>query len=162
MNRRIVAMVISLAMIASFGTGCIGRSALGKQLFTWNLEVNQERWPREGIFFGLYALGVYPLAGLVDILVINSIEFWTGTNPISNESSLSPIAYKEFKTDDGTHVTMIHRTDDSIDVTLVAQTGEKHFITLTRTEDGVRAVDAHGAVLVDPSDARMTAVQGIM
>ena len=162
MNHRIIATLLSLVMVASFSTACIGRGALGKKLAKWNLEVNEERWNREIIFFGLYMFGVYPLAGVADILVINSIEFWTGTNPISQESSISPISYKEFKTDDGTQVTMIHQADDSIDVTLMAADGQRRFMTLTRSEEGIRAVDENGTTIVDPNDYRMLAVQGVM
>jgi hypothetical protein len=35
------------------------------------------------VFLGMVILPVYELATLADVLVLNSIEFWTGNNPVT-------------------------------------------------------------------------------
>ena len=55
-------------------------SALNK----WNLKVVKNRWAREGVFILLTP--VAGLTGMIDLLVLNSVEFWTGTNPYTKKS----------------------------------------------------------------------------
>ena len=62
----------------------MGQMGMTKGLNKWNLKVVKNRWGREGMF-----LLLTPVAGLttmIDLLVINSIEFWTGTNPYTKKS----------------------------------------------------------------------------
>ena len=152
MNRRFIALLASLIMLASIGTGCIGRFALSGKVRAFNLEATEDRWGREILFVCLYVIPVYPFAGTIDIIIVNSIEFWTGTNPIDNGPSVTPVALNEWTTDEGTQITMIHRGDDSIDVSLISIDGEERFLNLKRSENGVVASDASGEVLADSTD----------
>ncbi|GAW85260.1 conserved hypothetical protein [Bathymodiolus platifrons methanotrophic gill symbiont] len=79
---KIVLLSFSLTVL----TGCMGQMGLTKDLNKWNMEVTKDRWGREGIFLGLHLLGVSPIAALVDLVGINAIEFWTGTNPYTGKS----------------------------------------------------------------------------
>ena len=72
-------------------TGCMGRNGLVKKALKWNLTTTEHRWGREGIFVGMFVIPVYPLFMLADILVLNSIEFWSGKNPINGKSPLVDI-----------------------------------------------------------------------
>ena len=70
---------------------------------SYNLTLNEQRiilacaakldgrkpMPREAVFVGLYVIPVYPFCAFVDLFVINSIEFWSGENPISGEPALT-------------------------------------------------------------------------
>lgn len=152
MNRRFIALLASLALLATVSTGCIGRFALSGKVRAFNLETTDDRWGRELLFVVLYVIPVYPFAGAIDIIIINSIEFWTGTNPIDGGDSVTPVAMNETTTDDGTQVTMIHRGDDSIDVTLISIDGEERFLNLKRTEQGVIASGDDGEVLASSTD----------
>jgi hypothetical protein len=42
------------------------------------------RYGREGLF--LLLSPVYGIASIVDLFIVNAVEFWTGTNPISGKS----------------------------------------------------------------------------
>lgn len=84
MTRKVVA-VIALAMSLS---GCMGRNALSGKALRFNLTTAEGRWTREGLFFGMIVIPVYPIFKLVDLLLFNSIEFWTGTNPLNGKSAL--------------------------------------------------------------------------
>ncbi len=152
MKSRLSMLAIAMLLIVSMLTGCIGNFGLSGKVRKFNLETSQSRWGREIVFVCLYVIPVYPIAGFLDILVFNSIEFWSGTNPIDGSASVTPIANHEWTTEDGTQVTMQGLPDDSIDVTLVRPNGEKDFFNLTRTEDGVTARDASGNVIVSAAD----------
>lgn len=50
--------------------------------------MTEHRWGREGVFIGLHLIWVYRIATICDLLVFNSIEFWSGENPINGKSAL--------------------------------------------------------------------------
>lgn len=75
------ATVIALGGSMLF-TSCIGRFALTNKVLSWNNQVGS-KFVNELVFIAFWILPVYEVTGLADILVINSIEFWSGKNPLS-------------------------------------------------------------------------------
>ena len=69
----------------------MGTGGLTGKVKKFNLEVTEHRWGREGTFLALHILWVYRVCTLLDLLVFNSIEFWTGENPINGKSPLVDI-----------------------------------------------------------------------
>lgn len=63
-------------------TACYGPFSLTKKLHKWNGEVGG-KWVNEGVFLGLVILPVYTFAALGDAVIFNSVEFWTGKNPVT-------------------------------------------------------------------------------
>jgi len=82
------ANVLKVAIVAGLGltslTGCMGQMATTGLVSKFNLEIVDNRYGREGMF--LLLSPVYGIAGAADLFVINAIEFWTGTNPLSGKS----------------------------------------------------------------------------
>lgn len=64
-------------------TGCYGKFALSKKVYDWNGSLGN-KWVVELVFLVLGAVQVYTIAGIVDALVLNLIEFWTGANPLAS------------------------------------------------------------------------------
>jgi len=62
--------------------GCYGPFNLTKNLHKWNGQLSQNRWVVEGVFLGLTVLPVYEFSALGDAIIFNSVQFWTGKNPI--------------------------------------------------------------------------------
>ena len=150
MRTRFIALTMALAMVASMSTACIGKFALVGKVRKFNLDFNPGRWERELLFFAFYVIPVYPFSGTIDLLIINSIEFWTGTNPLSNEPSVTPVSARTFTTDDGTQVTMTRGADaDTLDVVLLTPAGETRNLELVRTDTGVIVKDEQGKEIVD-------------
>lgn len=152
MNRRLIALMASLVLLVTMGTGCIGRFALSGKVRTFNMEATENRWAREILFICLYVIPVYPFAGAIDMIIVNSVEFWTGTNPIDGGDSVTPISQTEWTTEEGTQITMVHRPDDTIDVTMISIEGEERFLNLKRTDSGVIASNGSGEVLANSMD----------
>ena len=74
---------LALAGALALGcTGCLGTNQTFEGLRDWNTEVTDNEWANEGIFLGLNIIPVYPFAYLADVIVFNSIEFWTDENPM--------------------------------------------------------------------------------
>lgn len=65
-----------------FFTSCIGSFSLTNRVLAWNKQVGN-KFVNELVFFAFWILPVYEVTGIADLLVINSIEFWSGNNPVS-------------------------------------------------------------------------------
>ncbi len=63
-------------------SSCIGSFALTNRVINWNKQVGS-KFVNELVFFAFWVLPVYEVTSLADLLVVNSIEFWSGNNPVS-------------------------------------------------------------------------------
>lgn len=61
---------------------CIGTFTLTNKLLTWNRQISN-KFVNELVFFAFWVLPVYEVSALADVIVLNSIEFWSGTNPVA-------------------------------------------------------------------------------
>lgn len=66
---------------------CIGSFCLTNKLLTWNNHVGS-KFVNELVFFAFWIIPVYEISGLADLLVLNTIEFWSGDNPVAEGSRL--------------------------------------------------------------------------
>lgn len=83
MKKRILNGALVAVLCASMltSTGCIGSFSLTNRLLGWNKTVGN-KFLNELVFFAFWVLPVYEVTGLADLLVLNSIEFWSGNNPV--------------------------------------------------------------------------------
>ena len=65
--------------------------ALNAKVRDFNLEVVQNRYGREAIYLGLNVIWIYRICTVLDLFIFNSIEFWSGTNPINGKNALADI-----------------------------------------------------------------------
>ena len=86
MSRRLrtCAVILALALATS---GCYGPFNLTRRLYQWNGQVGRDKWEREFLFVVLVWAPVYGIATLADAVVFNSMEFWTGKNPVDRPSA---------------------------------------------------------------------------
>ena len=61
---------------------CIGSVTLTNKLLSCNQQIGN-KFVNELVFFAFWILPVYEVSGLADIIVLNSIEFWSGSNPVA-------------------------------------------------------------------------------
>ena len=80
--KKMISLIIVLSLLAVSLTGCYGSFQLTRNLWKWNGTIG-EKWTNELVFLVLNIVPVYSVAALVDGIVINSIQFWTGKNPVS-------------------------------------------------------------------------------
>ncbi len=82
MKKIILAAAIAASTLPM--TACMGQMGLTQLAMGVNLKLVDNRFGRAGIY--ILAAPVYGITSFVDLLVINSIEFWTGKNPLTNKS----------------------------------------------------------------------------
>lgn len=72
-------MALALCLGSS---ACYGPFSLTRKLHKWNGEVGS-KWVNEAVFVGFVVLHVYTFAALGDAVIFNSVEFWSGKNPVN-------------------------------------------------------------------------------
>lgn len=63
-------------------TSCIGSFSTFHKLRDWNSSIGK-KFVNELVFLAFWIVPVYEVAVLADILVFNSVEFWSGNNPVA-------------------------------------------------------------------------------
>lgn len=79
-----VALVCTLCGALTLSS-CVGSFTLSNKLLSWNRQIGN-KFVNELVFFAFWVLPVYEISGLADVLVLNSIEFWSGNNPVAKGS----------------------------------------------------------------------------
>jgi Domain of unknown function (DUF3332) len=78
-NPRRGLLTLALAVLFCFA-GCLGPNHAVGHLYQWN-DSFENKWAKEGIF--IVALPAYAIFALGDNLIFNSVQWWSGNNPIS-------------------------------------------------------------------------------
>jgi Domain of unknown function (DUF3332) len=146
---------IAIAVIASFmsvTSACFGPFNLTRNIYHFNSgikgsgEVN-EKWMKEIVFFGMIVIPVYMFAALLDAFIFNSIQFWTGDNPVKATDAgsdgatrvvrLGRITVTMAESDRGT--TVIYERNGVVERRAVIET----------SATGYRLIDETGALLAE-------------
>jgi len=73
---------LACAAILFGATSCLGPNHAFNSVTNWNATVTNQDWANELIFLGLNIVPVYGVALFVDTLVLNTVDYWSGENPI--------------------------------------------------------------------------------
>ncbi len=113
--KKIILSAALAALLCSSMSSCMGRFALTRNLYAWNEQVSN-KFINEVLFVAFWILPVYEVCGLADLFVINTIEFWSGDNPLTAST-------KTVDTDHGRY--LVECDGKGYDITLES-TGEKY------------------------------------
>lgn len=141
-----------IALAALAGSGCFGKFAATNALYDWNVEVSDSKWLRWLVFLVLVILPVYGLFILADALVINTIEFFSGDNPVSGGHVKLPEGHTlaSSRTNDPNVIRHEHRKDGKlVQVVYVRRVGERQ----------MQILDAHGKLLARATLAEDGAIE---
>ncbi|MBZ4414959.1 DUF3332 domain-containing protein [Myxococcus sp. RHSTA-1-4] len=151
--------VLCAGFISMHATGCFGQFKLTQAIWKFNKNISGEKFVQWLMFLVLVIVPVYEIGALIDALIINSIEFWSGSNPVSSSVD---------GTDDGTRVVKLGPTD-TLRLSRDAESGVMR-LELDREgqepivryfeplEDGMVVRDEAGALLVQAREAADGAV----
>jgi hypothetical protein len=73
----VIPLVLSLA-------ACLGPNNAFNSLRNWNATVTDQDWLNEIIFLALNIIPVYGIFYLGDIVIFNTMDYWSGDNPIGD------------------------------------------------------------------------------
>jgi hypothetical protein len=80
MRRACIAVVLASTIAVS---GCIGSFSLTNKVYSWNEKATDSKYVNSGIMWVLAIVPVYWATILIDAVVLNTIEFYSGKNPIA-------------------------------------------------------------------------------
>jgi len=86
LRKRIVTAIV-VASFLTITTACYGPFNLTRNVYHWNSNIKgskevNEKWMKEFVFFGMIIIPVYMFSALLDAFIFNSIQFWSGDNPV--------------------------------------------------------------------------------
>jgi hypothetical protein len=84
--RVVVALAVMTGFLPLATAGCFGNFALTRKVYDYNKDVSSDKWVRWLVFLILNVIPVYGFATMFDALFANSIEFWTGENPVTADA----------------------------------------------------------------------------
>ena len=79
--KSILALVIATTLLSQL-QGCYGNFAMTRKLYQFNGTI-KDKYLRSLATFVMVACQVYTVVGVLDFAVFNTVQFWTGTNPVA-------------------------------------------------------------------------------
>ncbi len=167
-----VAVVCMLAGTLTLPS-CIGSFSLTNKLLAWNQKVSN-KFVNELVFIAFCIVPVYEVSALADLIVINSIEFWSGTSPVAKGKSMIEGQDGKYLVDcDGKGYT-ITRMDSGTSVRLdfdaasrtwsaIGADGQSHTLFTWVDDDHLMLPTASGDfITVEASEAGLYAYQSVI
>ncbi len=136
--RRLLALGLLAAFVA--GTGCYGRFPITNAVYRWNGKVTNNTVVNSVIMVVLVIIPVYGICMLIDGIIVNSIEFWSGDRV--NVATTTRLA-------DGTEVTLAPGSHDDEAILTVRREGnliaQRTYLRTSPTHTNI--LDEQGAIL---------------
>jgi len=132
-------MAVLLAFLP-LASACFGSFNLTRKTYNFNRSVSADKWVRWLVFVAMSP--IYPMAGVVDMLFANCVEFWSGSNPIN--ARLEP----QTVVGPNGEVASLIPIENGARIVITEPSGAVHTATLLREAPGVvAAYDADGRLV---------------
>lgn len=136
MTTRAPRRLAALLAVAVLASACYGPFRVTRDLHSWNGTVTSNKFGQELIFLALNIIPVYGIVVIGDVLIFNTIDFWSGSSP-----------------------DRVHETPPDVDVTVVDAEGVQRVVTFTQRDGCAAVVDAEGTVLATASTCPSGAIE---
>jgi len=124
---------ITLVLVAAVGAlsaGCFGKFQLTRKVYDMNQSID-EKYVRSAATWVFVIIQVYTVAALLDLIVFNVIEFWSGENPVAS----APVT-KVYAQGNGKTVLTLSRDGSETVAVIERYEGERLVSTLRVRDDG--------------------------
>jgi hypothetical protein len=81
MKKTLSALVLSVGLLSS---SCLGPDHLYNSVKNWNAGLSEQDWVNELVYIGLHIIPVYGVCLVGDILVCNTVGYWSGNNLVKD------------------------------------------------------------------------------
>ena len=135
-------MIAVILIVAFFTTGCTGPFNLTRKVYNFH-HSQADKWSNELCFLVVALTPVYGLAMFADAIIFNSIEFWTGKNPV--DMSYVPPASRIVQNGNEKYRVSYNDKTDQVYLTSLAQ--GNHGIIFEKTDKMITAKNDQGKVL---------------
>ena len=135
-------MAVALLALGMMTSGCYGPFYLVRKVWKFNGEVSDNKWVVEVVYLVMSWLPVYGIAGLADAIIFNSIEFWTGDNPLAESADAGTKKISRGDTE-----VIMKRNGNEVVVEQFRKGEPAGTMRLQREGNGTVAMNGDGAVL---------------
>jgi len=136
-------LLIVLLLVCFTSVGCTGSFSLTKKVY--NAHRSQpDKWTDELMFLVCVLVPVYSISTFADAIIFNSIEFWTGENPVN---SVNKGSSEKFVNQDGSNAELSYGENKEIIINSKTAQGANQPIILEKTDSMVIAKDVQGNML---------------
>jgi len=142
-SARVIAVTLLCASSLLVTTGCFGTFVTLQRLYHWNMTIDSNKFARWGVFVATVVVPIYPSATIFDMIFTNSVEFWSGRNPMTGDADGARTLHSE----SGEDVSMRMREDGAVDVSIRAPSKPDTHLVVVHEGDSVAAYDDHGALV---------------
>lgn len=148
--------VTSMLALSLLFTSCLGSFSAWNNLKDWNEDATDSRFVNQVLFWAMNIVPVYPLFYLGDVVIFNTIEFWSGDNPIAMKAgdydsqivSKDGVDYKLEATQNEMKITVLSGEREGNVLKLIYEPADKSWnavkdgetVKLTSYEDGFHIV----------------------
>ena len=133
--KKTIALLLILCVAT---TGCTGSFNLTKKVYNFHRSQG-DKWKDEIFFLVCALLPIYGFSTFADAIVFNSIEFWTGENPVVLNSTNEKVVK-----DKSSEATLSFNSDSKA---ITIASNQKPTVILERKDGMVLAKDEKGKIL---------------
>jgi hypothetical protein len=156
LRNKIVAAIVAGSFL-TVTTACFGPFNLTRNVYHWNSGIKgsgevSDKWMKEFVFFGMIIIPVYMFATLLDAFIFNSIQFWTGDNPVKGTDAGGDGATRVVRLG-GITVTMAE-SDRGTTVIYERNGIVERRATIETNATGYRLIDETGVLLAEAEKGR--------
>ena len=142
--RRVVVTAVLAGFLPMTTAGCFGTFQLTRKVYEFNKQVSPNKWVRWLTFLVMTIIPVYGFATLFDALFANSVEFWTGKNPIIADLGTEKVVVGP----NGEVGTFAMIAPGRAELRIIDGAGRLTALDLVREESSVAAYDASGRLVL--------------
>lgn len=89
-------LLLPLVLCVGLGTSsCLGPDNLYRQIKNWNAGLSDKDWVNEIVYVGLVIIPVYPIALAADVLVCNTVTYWSGSDLVKDPGEFPGFTRKD-------------------------------------------------------------------
>jgi len=143
---RIIALLVVIVMLVNLA-GCYGSFSLTRKLYTWNGSLG-DKFVNTAVMWVLMILPIYEFTGFIDFVILNTVEFWTGSNPLAMQDGEQDIKY--FTNEGKTYKIVITKNNVNILETVGPDSGKSINLSFTQeTGNWSLSDDKHDTVIAN-------------
>jgi hypothetical protein len=91
---KLTALLLVVIFVSFSSISCYGNFSLVKKLYIWNGTI-ENKFAKSAATWIMFIIPVYGVAGFIDFVILNVIEFWSGENPVTMSAGVKEVQYVE-------------------------------------------------------------------
>ena len=139
MKKRILCIILIVFIMGMSFTGCNGQYVLWNKAHPFFSNLGG-KWVGAVVNWICWIVPVYAICFFGDIIILNVIEFWSGSNPMALNTL-------EQTDENGTRITAVKNDDGTLSLTFTTITGETSEYLLERNGNDFSMFDTNGVLI---------------